>query len=63
MMDELVSENNLLPPTVVPLWRKVMQHQTTDMSQQEPTPGTISAFRADAVEVRDGGNTHTKPRA
>jgi hypothetical protein len=52
MVDELVNEQNLLPPTVLPLWRKVMQHQTTDMSQQPSAPGSIAAFRADAIEVR-----------
>jgi hypothetical protein len=50
MVDELVNEQNLLPPTVLPIWRKVMQ-QTTDMSQQAPAPGSIAAFRADAIEV------------
>jgi len=52
MVDELVNEQNLLPPTVLPIWRKMMQHQTTDMSHQAPAPGSIAAFRADAVEVR-----------
>jgi hypothetical protein len=52
MVDELVNEQNLLPQTVLPLWRKVIQHQTTDMSQQSPAPGSIAAFRADAIEVR-----------
>jgi hypothetical protein len=52
MVDELVNEQNLLPPTVLPLWRKVMQHQTTDMSQQAAASGSIAAFRADAIEVR-----------
>lgn len=52
MVDELVNEQNLLPQTVLPLWRKVIQHQTTDMTQQNPAIGTITTFRTDAIEVR-----------
>lgn len=53
MVDELVSDNNFLPPAALPLWRKVVQHQTTDMSQPTPTSDTISAFRADAIETEN----------
>lgn len=53
MVDELVSDNNFLPPAALPLWRKVVQHQTTDMSQPTTATDTISAFRADAIETEN----------